>query len=57
MDMSQENSLCSYLKQTQMSFFSFTKSENRRAEQVLSGAVGTILWEWGRYKEKESDIW
>jgi hypothetical protein len=30
-------SLCSYLKQTKKSFFfSFTKSENRRVEQVLS---------------------
>jgi hypothetical protein len=24
-----------------MSFFSFTKSENRRAEQVLPGEIGT----------------
>jgi hypothetical protein len=36
MEMSQGNSLCSYLKQTKMSFiFSFTKSENKKAEQVL----------------------
>jgi hypothetical protein len=33
--MLQGNSLYNYLKQTKMSFFSFTKSENRRAEQVL----------------------
>jgi hypothetical protein len=39
--MSQGNSLCSYLKQTKMSFFSFTKLENKRAEQVLPGGVGT----------------
>jgi hypothetical protein len=32
MEMSQRNSLCSYLKQTKMPFFPFTKSENRRAE-------------------------
>jgi hypothetical protein len=36
MKMSQGNSLCSFLKQAKMSFFS-TKSENRRAEQVLRG--------------------
>jgi hypothetical protein len=41
-EMSQGNSLCNYLKQTKMLiFFLFTKSENRRAEQVLPGAVGT----------------
>jgi hypothetical protein len=40
MAMSQENSLQSYLKQTKCHFFSFTKSENRRAEQVLLGGVG-----------------
>jgi hypothetical protein len=28
-----------YLKQAKMSFFSFTKLENRRAEQVLSGRL------------------
>jgi hypothetical protein len=38
--MSQGNFLCSYLKQTKMSFFSCTKLENRRAEQVLSGRSG-----------------
>jgi hypothetical protein len=35
----QGNALCSYLKQAKMAFycllFSYTKSENRRAEQVL----------------------
>jgi hypothetical protein len=36
-EMSQGKSLCSYLKQTKMSFFSFTKSENRKAEQILGG--------------------
>jgi hypothetical protein len=36
MELSQGNSQCSYLKQTKMSFFSFTKLENRRAELVLS---------------------
>jgi hypothetical protein len=41
--MSQGNSLFSYVKQAKMSFFfPFSKSENRRAEQVLSrGGVGT----------------
>jgi hypothetical protein len=37
MDMSQGNTLGSYLKETKMSFFSFTKFKNRRAEQVLPG--------------------
>jgi hypothetical protein len=38
MEMSQGNSLCIYLKQIKMSFFfSFTKLENRRAEQILPG--------------------
>jgi hypothetical protein len=32
MEMSQGNSLNSYFKQTKMSFVSFTKWENRRAE-------------------------
>jgi hypothetical protein len=40
MKMSQENSLYSYLKQTNIPFFSFTKSENRRAKQVLPRGVG-----------------
>jgi nickel-dependent lactate racemase len=35
------NSLCSYLKQTKMSFYSSsTKSQNRMVEQVLPGGVG-----------------
>jgi hypothetical protein len=41
METSHRHSLYSYLKQTKMPFFfSFTNSENR-AEQVLSGGVGT----------------
>jgi hypothetical protein len=43
--MSQGNSLCSYLKQTKMSFFSFRKSESRRVEHILLG--GWYQWEWG----------
>jgi hypothetical protein len=39
MEKSHGDSLCSYLKQTK-NFFSFTKTDNRRAEQVLPG-VGT----------------
>jgi hypothetical protein len=35
MEVPQGNSLCSYLKQAKMSFFSFIKLENRRMEQVL----------------------
>jgi hypothetical protein len=38
-EMSQGNFLYNYLKQAKMLFF-FTKSVNRRAEQVLSGVVG-----------------
>jgi hypothetical protein len=41
MEMSQENSLCSYLKQTKMSFFSFYKIREQEAKQVLPGRVGT----------------
>jgi hypothetical protein len=37
MELPQGNSLCSYLKQTKMSFFSYTKSENKKAEQALLG--------------------
>jgi hypothetical protein len=43
MNMSQGNSLGSYLKQTKMSFFSFTKLENRRAELVLPVGGGKRL--------------
>jgi hypothetical protein len=50
MELPQGNSLCSYLKQTKMSFFSFAKSENKRAEQVLSGGLGPVRGErrWGK---------
>jgi hypothetical protein len=37
MEISQGNSLCSYVKQTKMSFFCFTKSENKRARQFMPG--------------------
>jgi hypothetical protein len=41
--MSQGNSPCSYLKQTKMSFlFSFTKLENRKAEEVLPCVGGVV---------------
>jgi hypothetical protein len=42
MEVPQENSLWSYLKQAKMSgfFFSFTKLENRRVKQVLPGVGG-----------------
>jgi hypothetical protein len=43
MEISQGNTLCSYLKQTKnVIFFSFTKLENRRVEQVLSGGGGLV---------------
>jgi hypothetical protein len=41
MEMSQGNSMGSYLKQKCHFSLSFTKLENRRAEQVLSLEVGT----------------
>jgi hypothetical protein len=43
MELSQGNSLCSYLKQTKMLFFSFTNSENSKPEQVLSGGWGELV--------------
>jgi hypothetical protein len=51
MDLSQGNSLCSYLKQAKCDFFSFTKSENRRAEQFLSGG-DLYQWEQGGGRER-----
>jgi hypothetical protein len=51
MKMSQGNFLCSYLKQTKMSFFYFTKSENRFC--LGWGGVGTSgtgrMWGRGEY--------
>jgi hypothetical protein len=46
MEVPQENSLCSYLKQAKLSFFfSFIKSENRIVEQILSGGLGPVQGE------------
>jgi hypothetical protein len=53
MEMSRENSLCSYLKQ-RCHFFSFTKLENRREDQVLLGA-GAGTSEKGRRWERLYD--
>jgi hypothetical protein len=49
MEMSQGNSLYNYLKQPKMSFRFFTKTENRRKEQVLSGGLVPVGEErlWG----------
>jgi hypothetical protein len=44
MEMSQQNSLYSYIKQTKMSFF------NRKVKQVLSR--GWYQWEGEGYKER-----
>jgi hypothetical protein len=51
MEMSQGNTLYSYLKLIKMSLFFPTKSENRRAEQVLLGWMGESGWyQWeGEY--------
>jgi hypothetical protein len=49
--MSQGKSLYSYKN---VKFFSFTKSENRRAEQVLSGVLVPVREEFGeRVQEGE----
>jgi hypothetical protein len=47
MEMSQGNSLCSYLKQRKMSIvFFYTIREKRRAEQVLMGGGGVSWHQW-----------
>jgi hypothetical protein len=51
--MSHGYSLYSYIKQTKMSFFP-TKSENRRAEQVLSGRL-VAVGRGGGGKDVESE--
>jgi hypothetical protein len=48
MEMSQRNTLYSYLKQTKMSFFQ--KMENRKAKQFLSG--DWHQWEGRGHKER-----
>jgi hypothetical protein len=58
MEVPQENSLRSYLRQAKMSFFfPLIKSENRRVEHVLSGIVGTSGGgrRWG--KDARGRIW
>jgi hypothetical protein len=42
MEMSQGNSLYSYLKQTKMSFFFLFKVENRKAKQVLFEGLAPV---------------
>jgi hypothetical protein len=42
MEMSQGNSMYSYLKETKCHFFPFTKSENRRSGQVLYGGLEPV---------------
>jgi hypothetical protein len=46
MEMSQGNSLYSYLKQAKMPFFFFTKTENEKVKQVLS-------WYWYQWEGEE----
>jgi hypothetical protein len=63
MEVSQGKSLCSHLKKVKPPFFLFlffnTKSENRRAEQVLARRWGWYQWEGGgdgeRVKKGEYD--
>jgi hypothetical protein len=52
MEISQGNSLCSYLEEN-CHFFSFTKLEDKRAEQVLLGGLVPVggLWRWGKSVE------
>jgi hypothetical protein len=45
MEMSKGYSLCRYPKQTKMSFFSFTKSENKWAKQVMPGMLVLVRGE------------
>jgi hypothetical protein len=58
MEISQGNSLCSYLHLTQAKmsdfsfFFFFTKLESRRAEQVLPRVGGLVTEGKGRWQEK-----
>jgi hypothetical protein len=52
MELSQGNPLDSYLKPKNV-FFSFTKSDNRRVEQVLPKNVSTS----GRGEEVEKEYW
>jgi hypothetical protein len=54
----QGNSLCTYLKQTKIYsfsffFFSYTKSDNRRAEQVLPGGGLVSVGEGRRWENDE----
>jgi hypothetical protein len=53
-EISQRNSLCRFLKQTKISFFSFTKSEKRRVEQILPGGRDLYHWKRGGGRER---IW
>jgi hypothetical protein len=48
--MSRGNSLNSYHKQTRISFFSFTKPENRRVDQNCWGVLVPVGWgrRWGK---------
>jgi hypothetical protein len=48
MEMSQRNTLYSYLKQTKMPFFQ--KTQTRKIKQALPG--GWYQWEDGGYKER-----
>jgi hypothetical protein len=52
MEISQGNSLCNYLNQAKMSFFSFTKSENRKVEQLLPLGGRWYQWEGGGQEER-----
>jgi hypothetical protein len=52
MEVPQGNSLCSYLKQPNISFFFFFFWKNRKVEQVLL-AGAWYQWEWGGGGERE----
>jgi hypothetical protein len=54
METSRGNSLCSYPKQIKVSFYSFTKSGNRKAEQVLFGGLISVRGRkmWGKELER-----
>jgi hypothetical protein len=55
MEMSQGKSLCSHLKQAKKTLFCFTKSENKKAERVLPGALVPVGWGGGRERVWEGE--
>jgi hypothetical protein len=57
MKVPQGNSLYSYLKQTKMSFFFFTESENRKAKQIQLRGGGEGVDTSGKGEGGEERVW